>query len=229
MIKFEENAFKWGDGCTVVSCKDLIFIEDLGLSYKAAVIENGVDTKYFHPIENKINKSTLVFTGSMDWRPNQDAVLFFVNDIFPLLKEEIPELKVFIVGRNPPQNIINLGSQEGITITGTVDDVRPYISKSTLYIVPLRIGGGSRLKILEAMAMKKPIVSTSIGAEGLEVTHCKDILLADTPTDFCSHCIQVLHNHHLSESIAQNGFELVHKKYKWASIGKKLSNYISNL
>lgn len=229
LMTFERNAFKWVDGATAVSSKDSSFIENLNLKYNAAVIENGVDTEYFHPIENKINDNTLVFTGSMDWRPNQDAALYFVNEIFPLLKKIIPNINVYFVGRNPPQHIIKLGDLNGITITGIVDDVRQYIAQSALYIVPLRIGGGSRLKILEAMAMKKPIVSTSIGAEGLDVTNYKDILLADTPEDFCSLCIKVLRDHQLSETIAQNGFELVYTKYKWTLIGKNLLKYLTNL
>jgi len=229
LIKFEKNAFKYVDGATAVSDKDSFFIKDLNLKYNIAVIENGVDTDYFHPMIDEINGSTLVFTGSMDWRPNQDAAVYFVDEIFPLLKREIPGIRAFFVGRNPPQHIINLGTQEGIVITGIVDDVRQYVAQGALYIVPLRVGGGSRLKILEAMAMKKPIVSTSIGAEGLDVTDRKDILLADTPEDFCSLCVKVLQEPELSEALVQNGFDLVHAKYKWELIGKKLLNYITNL
>lgn len=229
LIKFEKSAFKWSDGATAVSSNDSAFIESLNLNYTTAVIENGVDTDYFHPIDTEIKKSNMVFTGSMDWRPNQDAAIYFANEIFPLLKKEIPDLTVTFVGRNPPQHLLNLGAQTGIIFTGLVDDVRQYIAESALYIVPLRIGGGSRLKILEAMAMKKPIVSTSIGAEGLEVTNHRDILLADTPEDFCNLCIKVLRNHQLSESTAENGFELVHEKYKWNSIGKKLLQYLTSL
>jgi len=229
LLAFEKNAFKYVDGATAVSGKDSVFIERLNLDYKIAVIENGVDTGYFHPMSEDIKGSTLVFTGSMDWRPNQDAAVYFVEKMFPLLKQEVPDLNVFFVGRNPPQHIVSLGDQDGIVITGIVDDVRQYIAQGALYIVPLRIGGGSRLKILEAMAMKKPIVSTSVGAEGLEATDGKDILLADTPEDFCNLCLKVLREPQLSENIAEKGFELVHAKYRWESIGKKLLNYITNL
>ncbi|KAA3631451.1 MAG: glycosyltransferase [Calditrichaeota bacterium] len=229
LIQFEKECFNWVEGATAVSAIDASFIEKLNLKYKPAVIENGVDLEFFHPMEKQIKPNRLVFTGSMDWRPNQDAAEFFVKQIFPLLRKEIPDIEAYFVGRKPPQHIIDLGKTEGIVITGMVDDVRDYIAEASVYIVPLRIGGGSRLKILEAMGMKKPIVSTSIGAEGLEVTDKKDILIGDTPEEFCRLVLNALADRQLADSIAQQGYELVHAKYKWSSIAEKLIHYLKSL
>ncbi len=229
VLAFEKNCFRWVNGATAVSSIDASFIERLQLPYKPAVIENGVDTDFFQPSDKQITPNRLVFTGSMDWRPNQDAAEFFAAEILPLLKKSIPDIEAYFVGRNPPAHISELDKIDGITITGMVDDVRTYIAEAALYIVPLRIGGGSRLKILEAMSMQKPIVSTSVGAEGLEVTDKHDILIADSPQEFCDTILKALSDKPLCDTIAQNGNKLVHNKYKWSSIGKKLSQYLSEL
>ncbi len=229
LLRFEKACFKWVNGATAVSSIDASFMEKLNLHYKPAVIENGVDTEFFTPSDTNIIRTRLAFTGSMDWRPNQDAAEFFANEILPLLKKSIPDIEAYFVGRNPPAHIQELGKIDGITITGMVDDVRTYIAEAALYIVPLRIGGGSRLKILEAMSMQKPIVSTTIGAEGLEVTDNHDILIADSPQDFCDTILKALDDKPLCDKIATNGHSLVHETYKWSSIGKKLIQYLSDL
>lgn len=229
ILTFEKNCFKWVNGATAVSSIDASFIEKLQLPYKPVVIENGVDTDFFQPSDVQIFPNRLVFTGSMDWRPNQDAAEFFAAEILPLLKKSVPDIEAYFVGRNPPSHIVELDKIDGITITGMVDDVRTFIAEAALYIVPLRIGGGSRLKILEAMSMQKPIVSTSVGAEGLEVTDKHDILIADSPKEFCDTILKALADKQLCDTIAQNGNKLVHDKYKWSSIGKKLNQYVSEL
>lgn len=229
VLEFEKQCFKWVNGATAVSSIDASFIEKLNLPYEPAVIENGVDTDFFQPSNSPLVKNRLVFTGSMDWRPNQDAAEFFAHDILPLLKKSVPDIEAYFVGRNPPPHIEQLNNIDGIVITGMVDDVRTYIAEASLYIVPLRIGGGSRLKILEAMSMQKPIVSTSIGAEGLEVTDKENILIANKPQEFCDTILQALENKELCQRIAQRGYELVHNTYKWSSISKKLNQYLSEI
>lgn len=229
VLNFEKNCFQWADGATAVSGNDANIIKTFNLNYEPEVIENGVDLNYFRPSDNLVDLNTLVFTGSMDWRPNQDAVLYFVNEIFPLLKEQRPQIKVFFVGRNPPQHILKLNEIEGIDVTGTVDDVRGYIAKAGLYIVPLRIGGGSRLKILEAMAMKKAIISTTVGAEGLNVKNGVDIILRDKPDDFARAVLETLENQKLRNSFAENGLKLVRQHYGWDKISLKLNNYLEKV
>ncbi|HKK21281.1 MAG TPA: glycosyltransferase family 4 protein, partial [candidate division Zixibacteria bacterium] len=229
VLAFERACFAWADGATAVTQQEAKTIKSFGTPYQPTVIDNGVDTEYFAPRQTQINPCSIVFTGSMDWRPNQDAAIFFATEILPLLKKEQPEIQAVFVGRNPPKQIVDLGKIDGITITGTVDDVRDYIASAAVYIVPLRIGGGSRLKILEAMAMQKPVVSTSVGAEGLEVTDRKDILLVDGPEKFAQSVLSCMRDEALSVRIAESGRQLVLDRYRWQQLGKKFSDYLQEL
>jgi len=224
--KFERNCFRWANGATAVSEPEAEQIQRFGLPHSVEVIENGVDLNYFTPCEAKIDPNMLVFTGSMDWRPNQDAALHFVHAIFPLIHRKNPQATVTLVGRKPPKKIAELENIEGVTVTGTVDDVRPYIAQAALYIVPLRIGGGSRLKILEAMAMKKGVVSTSIGAEGLRVTNGENILLGDNPEEFAEKVLTCLGDQTLRTQLAEQGRKLVEQHYGWEGLSKRYNNYL---
>ena len=226
---FEQICFSWADGATAVSESEKDFINRLPINYRAEVIDNGVDTGYFKPAKSETESRMVVFTGSMDWRPNQDAAVFFVNEILPRVKSRIPEITAYFVGRNPPQHIKALEKAGGVKITGTVDDVRPYIARAGLYIVPLRIGGGSRLKILEALAMEKAVISTSVGAEGLKVTDGENIIIADGPESFAGAIIENLKNDEYCRQIGRAGKKLVEIHYRWESLGMKLNAYIEKI
>jgi glycosyltransferase involved in cell wall biosynthesis len=176
-----------------------------------------------YAIRNTNHPPSLAFTGSMDWLPNVDAVEYFCKDILPLIWKVKEDARFYIVGRNPAKNIIELGKRDTrIVVTGSVEDVRPYLEKAKAFVVPLRIGGGTRLKILEAMAMECPVVSTSIGAEGIEVTPGEDILIADEPAAFADRVIALFDCGELRERIGQAGRSLVENKYDWDIIAEKL-------
>ena len=226
---FEKSCFIWSNGAISVSDAEAAEIASYGVGYKVQTVENGVDINYFQPLEVFVDPNTLVFTGAMDWRPNQDAVKFFVREILPLVKKRRPEVKIAFVGRMPPKPIRELGRIEGVTVTGTVEDVRPYIAAAALYVVPLRIGGGSRLKILEAMAMKKPVLSTTVGAEGLNVTAGKNILLAEGPEQFAGQVVSYLDNPERLADLAAAGRQLVEEQYRWEKLGEKLHHYLSDI
>jgi glycosyltransferase involved in cell wall biosynthesis len=162
----------------------------------------------------------------MDWRPNQDAALYFTGEILPRIRKKHPRAAFTIVGRTPPQHIQDLGKIDGVTVTGTVDDVRPWVGRAAALVVPLRIGGGSRLKILEGMAMHKPIVSTSIGAEGLRVTDNHDILLADNPDTFADAVVRCLSDSALRNRLGDNGRKLVEQEYRWDILARKMHEYL---
>ncbi|MBU0982878.1 MAG: glycosyltransferase, partial [candidate division Zixibacteria bacterium] len=227
--KFERACFGWADGATAVSAIEAEEIAGYGVPYRVETVDNGVDTEYFAPQEVVIDPDQLVFTGSMDWRPNQDAIEYFVTEVFPLARRVRPNLKIDVVGRKPPSHIRDLGKVSGVTITGTVDDVRPYIARAALYVVPLRIGGGSRLKILEAMAMRKPILSTGVGAEGLNVTSERHLILADGTREIAAGIERCLTDPDLCRTIAANGRELVLDRYRWSSLGDKLHHYLTEV
>src|SRR5206468_4149588 len=134
----------------------------------------------------------LVFTGSMDWLPNEDAMLFFCGEVLPRVREAEPAVKLSIVGRAPTPSVARLAAEPGVRVTGRVDDVRPYMREAAVYIVPLRIGGGTRLKIFEAMAMSRAVVSTSIGAEGLPVKSGEHVVVADGAELFAHEVVRLL-------------------------------------
>lgn len=230
MGRFEESVFRQADAVTAVSEADARAIGESGSRAAVEVIENGVDLDYFSNKDApEVKAERLVFTGSMDWRPNQDAAVHFVNDIFPLLRKKRPEMEAVFVGRKPPDHIVRLGDTPGIIITGTVDDIRPYIREAAVYIVPLRVGGGSRLKILEALALEKPVVSTSVGAENLAVTHEQDILLADSPEQFATAVERLLDDRALAARLGAAGRKLVVQRYGWDRLADNLERFLLKL
>lgn len=226
---YERAAFGWADGATAVSEAEAEEIRALGPGGPVTVIENGVDTDYFAPRGGAEDPQTLVFTGSMDWRPNQDAAHWFVREIWPGLRAARPGLGALFVGRAPSPDVVELGKTPGITITGTVPDVRPMIERAAVYIVPLRIGGGSRLKILEALAMEKAVVSTRVGAEGLIVEEGRHVVLADTPGDFAAAVLRALDDPAARRRLGSAGRALVVDHYRWQSIGARLDDFLTRV
>jgi glycosyltransferase involved in cell wall biosynthesis len=185
---------------------------------KITAIPTGVDLEYFRPEQRSGSNDTLVFTGAMDWMPNEDAILYFCSNILPLIREKAPEVKLRVVGRKPGKRIAALQEADArLEVTGTVDDIRPHVRDASVYIVPLRIGGGTRLKIFEAMAMGMAVVSTTIGAEGLPVVHGEHLLLADTPEAFANATLTVLTQPLLRERLSRAARALVEERYDWAA------------
>ena len=183
-------------------------------------VPTGVDTEYFRPRpENRHEPYSLVFTGSMDWLPNDDAIRYFIEEIMPRVRQSIPNVRITVVGRNPYPRLLEWSRQDpSVVVTGRVEDVRPYIESAAAYVVPMRIGGGTRLKIYEAMAMAKPVISTTIGAEGLPVQNGTDLLLADTPEAFAETVIRVLNNPAFAQQIGSHGAATVRKNFGWDKV-----------
>ncbi|MGB0909722.1 MAG: glycosyltransferase [Nitrospirales bacterium] len=209
MQQYEKEACQKFTGVIAVSVQDQECLKTLTGKDKIFAIPTGVDAHYFVPSLVPCTKNSLVFSGSMDWMPNEDGISYFVSDIFPLIQRYIPDVTLTVVGRNPTPGLIKLAeSVRQVEFVGRVDDVRPYIGKSAVYIVPLRIGGGTRIKIYEAMAMGKAVVSTSIGAEGLPVVSGDNCILADAPEEF-SHAVVTL----LQDETKRNKMELAARKF----------------
>jgi len=189
---------------------------------KIDAVETGVDIAYFAPPKLAESKADLVFVGSMDWLPNIDGVRFFTEQILPRIRAYRPTCKVAIVGRRPGQVIEELGARDpNILVTGTVPDVRPWLWGSAISIVPLRIGGGTRLKIFEAMAAKVPVVSTTVGAEGLPVEPGRHLTVADDAEGFAESCLKLLDDHERRNSLAESGWALVSDHYSWEAVTRK--------
>lgn len=187
---------------------------------RVADVETGVDTNYFRPRGLEVREPyNLVFTGSMDWLPNEDAIRYFTEQIMPIIKRDVPEATLTVVGRNPYKSLLELSRRDSsIIVTGRVEDVRPYMERASVYVVPLRIGGGTRLKIYEAMAMEKPIVSTTIGAEGLPVQKGEHLLLADTPEAFAAECVRVLRDETAARELGSRAAKVVREQFGWDKV-----------
>ncbi|MEQ1885802.1 MAG: glycosyltransferase [Bryobacteraceae bacterium] len=196
---------------------------------KITAVPTGVDVDYFAPSEQEPESGNMVFTGSMDWAPNEDCVQYFARDIWPLVRTQAPESAFWAVGRRPSETLRALHDGRSIHITGTVDDIRPYLQRAQVYLVPMRSGSGTRLKIFEAMAAGKAVVSTTIGAEGLPVTHGENILLADTPQEFAAAAVRVMNDAGLRKTLGRNARRLVEEKYSWAAAGRFFEEILWNV
>jgi glycosyltransferase involved in cell wall biosynthesis len=179
----------------------------------------GVDVDFFSPPAPVRSNGHVVFIGSMDWLPNIDGVLYFTEKILPLIRLRIPDCGLTIAGRFPDERIRRLAVRDRqITVTGTVEDIRPYLWHAGVAIVPLRIGDGTRLKVYEAMAAKVPVVSTSIGAEGLDYADGQNILIADDPQRFAGECVRLLRDRTERERISAAAWRMVTEKYSWEAV-----------
>jgi glycosyltransferase involved in cell wall biosynthesis len=192
------------------------------------VVPNGVDTSYFVPSSAMPEQWSLVFTAAMTYSPNVDGIMYFLDEIFPTIQSQIPAVKIYIVGTGPPTRLQKRAS-ESVIVTGSVADVRPYVWRSSVFVVPLRVGSGTRLKVLEAMSMKKPVVSTTIGSEGIDVTDGESVLIADTPQTFADAVMRLLRDAALREKLTRNGFDLVKSKYDWSVIGRRAEEIYASL
>jgi sugar transferase (PEP-CTERM/EpsH1 system associated) len=190
-------------------------------SAKITVIPTGVDLEFFRPVAEEERPHTLVFTGSMDYMPNEDGVCYFVEQVLPRVRSHIPNVALQVVGRHPSPRLLKLASMtSGVEVTGAVDDIRPYVQRGSVYVVPLRVGSGTRLKIFEAMAMGKAVVSTSVGAEGLPVRPGNDILIADSPDAFANGVVRLLANRNFRSELGKAARELVARKHSWGSVAQ---------
>lgn len=226
MRLYEHATWKKFDLCLVCSAAEKHELQKRVPMLKADVVSNGVDLGYFTNTSPEIKKHLLVYVGQMNWQPNIDAVVYFLKEMYPRIKADVSDVSFSIVGSNPPEAIKKLAQENGAKTTGYVPDTRPIVSQAEVFVVPLRIGGGTRLKILEAMAMGKAIVSTSIGCEGIGAEHEKNILIADSQEDFAKSVIRIFNDTTLRDNLGVAARKFVEKNYSWENIGQKLNTII---
>lgn len=199
-------------------------------SARVDVIANGVDVDYFTPIPDAVIPGSLIMVSGMNWFPNRDAVLYMAREIWPLLTAKMPDLTWTIVGADPPPYLQELASQDSrVIVTGFVNDVRPYLSKAEVYLCPMRDGGGTRLKILDALAMGKTIVCTTMACEGIPVVPGKHVLIANSPGEFLQQIGRVREDPQLRENLGQAAREFAIEHYSWTKIGKDLERVYHSL
>jgi polysaccharide biosynthesis protein PslH len=232
MLRYEGRALRRFDGLLAVSDADRDTFVRLypGVTRDSIyVVPTGVDTEYFTPAASASESTELVFTGSMDWLPNEDAMQWFCRDVLPRIRQDIPQVRLSIVGRAPTPAVSRLATEHGVRVTGRVDDVRPFIHDAAVFVVPLRIGGGTRLKIFEAMAMAKAVVSTTVGAEGLPVTHGRDILLADDEAGFARSVVQLLRDAGARRRLETASRRLVAEHFDWSAVARDLDHALARV
>lgn len=228
MCRFEESVAREFAMVLTVSENDKAEFRRMGSTARLETVENGVDDSYFTPSGAETDGS-LVFVGSMDWLPNDDGILHFLDETYPALLAKGRRPHLFIVGRNPSQRLLSKAKEfSDVTVTGTVDDVRPFVDRAVVYVVPLRFGGGTRLKILEAFAMKKAVVSTSLGCEGIECEDGKHILIADSRDEFVASIERLFDDAYLRSSLGQQAQLLIEHQYSWEKISQKVVNAYRN-
>jgi glycosyltransferase involved in cell wall biosynthesis len=215
------------DGCTVASQQERENVLSVAPNCRrVVVVPNGIDLDWYKGDFGAPEPGTLVFPGALTYDANFHAMAFFLHQIFPLVKARQPEVVLRITGKTNGVPVDCLPLDGSVILTGYLDDVRPIVAQSWACVVPLRVGGGTRLKILEAMALGTPVVSTSKGAEGLEITPGENILIADEPTEFADAVLRLLYDPALRAKLTANGQRLVREQYGWEQIGKKLDQFL---
>ena len=222
--RYEVNIMKAFDCGTVVARFDRDYLLKQDDSLNLSIVPMGVDLGYFQPNPIAEPAPVLLFTGTMNYFPNADAATYFCNEIFQRIRERHPKVCFYIVGNHPSEPVKRLEGQDGVVVTGYVPDVRPYFEKASVFVAPLRAGSGIQTKNLEAMAMGVPVVTTSVGAMGLEADIGKELLVADTPADFAEHVIHLLDNESLRKTLAQTARTRVETNYSWEAIGDRLEH-----
>lgn len=227
LARYERTVLRAHDAVAAVSQADACELQQLAPERKIFVVPNGVDTQEYAPPSpsplptwerGARERADLVFTGKMDYRPNIDAALWFADEILPRVRAQCPPARFVVVGQQPHARLAALARRDDVVLTGRVDDVRPYIASTAVYVAPLRMGGGTRFKVLQAMAMAVPVVSTRFGCSGLDAQHGREVLLADTPHDFAAAILRVLRDEALRQQLGANARRLVVARYDWRQI-----------
>jgi sugar transferase (PEP-CTERM/EpsH1 system associated) len=227
MAHYTSGLLRHFDGCTVASQREQANVCGLVPDrYPVAVIPNGLDLEAYAGDFGRSQPNTLIFSGALSYCPNFEAMDFFLHQVYPLIKAHCPGVTLRITGQADSATTGRLPADEGVIFTGYLPDIRPYVAQSSVCVVPLLTGGGTRVKILEAMALGTPVVATSKGAEGLDASPGRDLLIADTPAQFAEHVLHLLNNLGLRRHLSENGRRLVQTRYNWATIGQDFDQFL---
>lgn len=237
ILRYEARVAPFFDLCLMVSSLDEKRIKEISPGARTAVVPPAVDmpddprnkeNESFRGIVPEIIPNSLIFVGNFAWPPNKKGALWFLNNVWRDIKKEFPEAKLFIVGKNPPREILTHTGKD-VVMAGYVKDIRPWILQSEVFIAPIFGGSGIRIKILEAMAMGKPIISTTLGAEGIPARHKKETIIADNKEEFMDGIKLLFDNYKLREILSKNAKELIRINYSFQNVSKKLYKIIDNL
>lgn len=226
IIRYEKKNYAAYNGAIAVSAEDRRVLRQRCPALPVEIIPNGVDIARFQPADRAVDAHNLVYVGNYSYPPNADAVLYFCREILPRIRSQQKDARLTLVGANPPPE---LAGMPGVELVGFAADIAPYVQRAALMVVPLRLGGGSRLKILDGLAMGKAIVSTTIGAEGLDVTHAENIWLADRPEDFAAAALRLMAESETRERLGANGRNLVEREYDWEILTGRMNTWLEQV
>ncbi len=224
----EKRAWRTFDGVVLTSVRDQQLLVSESPRTRTAVVPNGVDVDQFLPSTQTVDPDHLLFFGANNYFPNHDGLLYFIDEILPKVVAKRPNVKLSIVGPGVQPDVMARKSRH-VDVVGFVEDLMPHLERAALVVVPLRIGGGTRLKIVEAMAKRKAIVSTRIGAEGIDVTHDRDVLLGDSPSEFAEQVVRALGDPELVTRLGRHARELAEERYAWTAVVRQLTAFYDRL
>jgi polysaccharide biosynthesis protein PslH len=225
---FERHSWGRVDGVAVTSRREELLVRQDAPATPTAIVPNCVDLDYFSSNRDEAEEGRLVFTGLLTYRPNLDAALHLVDDILPRVRQRHPSATLTIVGAGRDSDLHAL-RRPGVTVTGWVSDVRPFLQRASVIVAPLRIGAGTRLKVVEGLAMAKPMVSTAIGCEGIDVRTGEHLLIADAPDDFADAVVLLLRDRALGRRLGDAGHRLARDHYSWNAAAEQLSGLYERL
>jgi sugar transferase (PEP-CTERM/EpsH1 system associated) len=220
----EMRTWRHASGCVTTSDRERDIVQHSAPGTLVTTVPNGVDVDYFHPADREPDTNVVAMTGLMKYRPNVDAAQFFANDVMPHIRAVHPDIVFYAVGGEPSVEVRRLASPH-VVVTDTVPDVRPYVHKAAVFVVPLRMGSGTRLKVLEALAMGKAVVSTSLGCEGIDVVDGEHLLVRDDPQRFADAVVELLKNPDLRARLGRQGRDLVVRRYRWETLADDLERF----
>ncbi|GAI87691.1 unnamed protein product [marine sediment metagenome] len=229
VLKYEIEIIKDFDRNFLVSETDKNYLNGYEETEGVEIIPNGVDLEYFSYNENNFDAKCIVFMGNMRTYPNNDTVKYFCDSIFPIVLRRYPDVKFYIVGANPTREVFALGKRKNVIVTGEVDDIRPYIRRAVVSVCPLRVGSGILNKILESMALGTPVVTSTIGLEGIDAIPNDEILVSDDKYEFAEKIISLMENPDLRNRIALNGRKLIEEKYSDKIVMNKVKKVLRQL
>lgn len=228
VLRYEPWVYRQADLVAAVSEQDRSEIARVVGEDRTRLVPNGVDTEIVRPLAEPVEPESMVFVGNMQWPPNADGADWFCREVLPLILKQHPKAKLYLVGHSPGAALQKLAG-ESVVVTGTVPDVRPYVARGAVSVVPLRVGGGTRLKILEAMALARPVVSTSLGCQGLSASDGENIAIADAPDAFARAVGSLFSSESERRRLGLAGREFVAANYDWKAIGAQLSSIYAEL
>jgi glycosyltransferase involved in cell wall biosynthesis len=226
---YEKHIYEKFDACLVVTQLEKELLESLSPQIRCTVIPIGVDVDYFSPTYIDQEPFTLTLLARLDYPIAIANVLYFYNEVFPLIRRESPNVKLYLVGRDPAKEIVALSADPSVSVTGYVKDVRPYLAKSTVFVSPEILGTGMKYKVLEAMSMGKAVVTTTIGAQGISVRNREHLVVADTPHEFARATVSLLTDQRMGATLGANARKLVQEKYSWEIITKVLDELLVSI